>query len=86
MIKTPTSKNFRKVVPLILVVLAALFFLNSCKKHNNKRFVQYSNTTKINFNCETRCLDFSAKYYRVGLRLIQLNNHSYLIKQFIINV
>ena len=48
MIETLTSKNIRKIVPLILVILAALFFLNSCK-NKMKEEVFNPNRAKINF-------------------------------------
>jgi len=87
MIETPTSKNIRKVIPLILVILAALFFLNSCK-NNRKEVVFNPNPTaaKINFKNESSSIDFSAQHSRIELRLNEKNNHSYNHNQFVINV
>jgi hypothetical protein len=88
MIETPTSKNTHKVVPLILVILTAIFFLISCKKTNQKEelFIQNSNPAKIDFNCETSCTAFSTRYSPIGLRIITINNHSCFNNQIVINV
>jgi hypothetical protein len=88
MTETPTSKNTHKVVPLILVILTAIFFLISCKKNKQKEelFIQNSNPAKIAFNCETSCTAFSAKYSPIGLRIFVLNNHSCFNNQIVINV
>ena len=53
--KTPIPKNIRKVAPLIVVVLIALFFLTSYKKPKQEGadFNQNPNTAKINFKNES---------------------------------
>ena len=54
----PTSKIIRKVVPLILVVLVALFFLTSFKisKQEGNDFNQNPSTLKMNFKNESASL------------------------------
>lgn len=61
MIETPTSKNIRNVLPLILVILAALFFLTSYKKPKQEGadFNQNPNTAKINFKNESGSLSLA---------------------------
>lgn len=59
--ETPTSKNMYKVVPLILVVLAALFFLTSYKisKEDGNDFNQKPNTAKMNLKSENGSLNLA---------------------------